>query len=155
MKSMLFIVAGLMLLMARDASATDLHALWHERCQACHGHSAPFARERPSLDEQRLSVFLRRHRGGLPDDLAAGVAAMLAATAATPDRFMQECRICHGRAAEFAREHLAVRDGTLVGRYSGRDVAEFLGGHARLDAEGAEFFTGQLRRIIGEVRFGE
>jgi len=152
---MLFMLAGLLMLMARDASATDLHALWHERCQGCHGHAAAFARERSSLDEQRLGVFLRRHRGGLPENLAAGMAAMLAATAAAPDRFMQECRICHSRAADFARDHLAVRDDTLVGRYSGRDVAEFLDGHARLDADGAAFFTDQLRRIVGEVRFGE
>lgn len=147
--------AGLWLLTARDASATDLHALWHERCQACHGHSAAFARERPEIDEQRLGVLLRHHRGGLPEDLAAGIAAMLAATAATPDRFMHECRICHGRAADFAREHLAVRDGTLIGRYSGRDVTSFLNGHARLDSEGAAFFTRHLHRIVGEVRFGE
>ena len=148
---------GLAVMGSGSAQATDLHVLWDERCGGCHGHSAAFARERPALAAPaRLSQFLLKHRGGLPADVAEGVAEMLVATAVTPPRFMQECRICHGRAADFARDHLLAVEGKVVGRYTGRDIAAFLeGGHARLDAEGAAFFADQLRRVVGEVRFGE
>lgn len=139
-----------------NAQTVDLHALWHDRCQGCHGHAGSFARERAPLpDQDRLSTFLTRHGGGLPPGLAAGTAQMLSDMARTPDRFMQQCRICHGRAADFVRQHLSIHDGRLVGRYSGTDVEAFLeGGHARITGpEDAAFFTEQLRRVLGEVRF--
>lgn len=135
------------------AETVDLHALWHDRCQACHGHAGAFARSHAPLPDT-LETLLSRHRGGLAPALARGVAAMLRAEAAAPNRFATECRICHGPAAPFVRGALAERDGRLVDRYSGRDIATFLsGGHGRLDGEGAAFFTAQLRRILGEVRY--
>jgi hypothetical protein len=148
---------GLALWGSGSALATDLHVLWDDRCGGCHGHAAAFARDRAALPApDSLSRFLRTHRGGLPDNVAEGVAQMLTAQAATPPRFMEQCRICHGRAADFARDHLLAVEGKVVGRYSGRDIEAFMkDGHARLDAEGAAFFAKELRRVLGEVRFGE
>lgn len=144
------------------AGAVDLHRLWDERCSRCHEHSADFARSKLRLVDGRLTgsapdrdlpEFLGEHRGGLPPALAAGVAAMLAAEAATPNLFRTHCRICHGTAAELARTALIRRDGTLYGRYSGRSIAEFLNGHGRLDADGTAFFLDLLERLEAEVHF--
>ncbi|MDK3073918.1 hypothetical protein QO034_12420 [Sedimentitalea sp. JM2-8] len=53
--------------------------------------------------------------------------------------FGQRCRTCHDTARSFVRLNLVLRDNVLTGRYSGRAVAPFLPGHARLtDAEAAE-----------------
>ena len=145
---------------AHPLSATDLHRLWEERCGECHGESAQFVRgslrvidgrlqgKRPGTD---LRVFMLRHRGGLPESHAPAVYDMLLAQATTPPRFREQCGICHVRAADLARESLILRDGDLVGRYSGRRVSEFLHGHGRLDEAGVEFFTELLGRVEREV----
>lgn len=39
------------------------------------------------------------------------------------------CAGCHRHAGEFARNHLKVKDGRLVGRQPDRDVCAFLSGH--------------------------
>lgn len=145
--------------MAGGAVAVDLHGLWHEQCAQCHDHAGEFARAHRLGGEggRAPSVrFLTRHGGGLDPALARGVADMLAAAAATPPRFEAECRVCHGLAARFVRLSLIERDGELVGRYSGRRVADVLAaGHGRVDAAGAAFFTDLLRRLDREVRFAE
>lgn len=151
------VLALVILVYPQAAGAVDLHALWHERCQGCHGHSATFARDHAPLRDD-LEPFLARHRGGFSPApapaLIRGIADMLRAEAATPERFSRECRICHGPAAPFVREALVERDGRLVGRYDGRDVDAFLaGGHGRLDAQGAAFHSALLRRVLGEVRY--
>ncbi len=136
---------------APDATAVDLHRLWDERCLDCHGHAADLARgglaPRPDL-----AAFLRRHRGGQPPEIAAALAAMLHAQAASSGVFAERCRICHRSAAELARD-MIVREGVLVGRYSGRPIAEFLVGHGRLDAEGAARMAELLARVEREVHF--
>jgi hypothetical protein len=142
------------------AAALDLHRLWEERCAGCHGEAGDFARStlhevdgrlqgrRPERD---LAAFLGSHRGGLPPTEAETVLAMLQAQAGTPPRFRERCGICHPKAADLVRDHLTLRDGVLVGRYSGRRMDEFLRIHGRLDAEGAAFFLALLTRIEGEV----
>ncbi len=149
------------LLLARAlpaADAVDLHRLWDGRCAECHGHSAEFARSLLTVNEGRLAG--RHHR----DDLAtflhnhylAGshvdeVYAMLLAQVVTPPRFAEECRTCHGSAADFARDSLVFRDGVLHGRASGEPVRAFLAGHRGLEDADAEFFAEMLDRVAREV----
>lgn len=138
---------------AADTGAVDLHRLWDDRCQSCHGHSADFARGRPSLAERpALDVFLQRH-GDLAEGVAVGVRGMLEAQARTPPRWRDRCRICHGPAAAFVRQRL-VRTGTgLENRLTHRPVAPFLLHHARQTPAEVAFFLRLLERLEGEVRF--
>ncbi|MGC2856784.1 hypothetical protein ACM64Y_15030 [Novispirillum sp. DQ9] len=153
MKALAVVLAMMVLAAPQGAAAIDLHALWHDRCQGCHGHAGAFARERAPLRDG-LEAFLAGHRGGLSAGLARGVAAMLHGAAVAPDLFARQCRICHGPAASFVRERLTLRDDRLAGRYSGRDIDAFLrAGHGRLEAGDAEVLAAQLRRVLGEVRY--
>jgi len=149
------------LLLARPlpaADAVDLHRLWDGRCAECHGHSAEFARSLLTVNDGRLEG--RHHR----DDLAtflhnhylAGshvdeVYTMLLAQAVTPPRFAEECRTCHGSAADFVRDSLVIRDGVLHGRTSSEPVREFLAGHRGLEDADAAFFAELLERVAREV----
>lgn len=136
------------------AAAADLHRLFEDRCAACHGDAGPFAQEflaDRGLTAERLGRFVLRHGGGVPPDQAPALAAMLLAQAETPPLFQQHCRICHGKAADFTRDRLILRDGVLVNRYSGRPVAPFLRTHAELSSTDQTFFLDLLTRIEGEV----
>jgi hypothetical protein len=73
-----------------------------------------------------------------------------------PDRprtFQEYCARCHQH-AETLGEQLDVVDGRLRGRYTGRDIREFLAGHGRLDAAGVEFFVDLLSRMARETASG-
>lgn len=144
-----FVVAG-----AADAGAVDLHRLWDDRCQSCHGHSADFARDRPSMMARRpgMDLFLQRH-GNLTDRVAIGVRDMLTAQARTPPLWRERCRICHGPAAAFVRKRLVQTDDGLENRLTHRPVAPFLLTHARQTPAEAVFFLRLLERLEAEVRF--
>ena len=72
-----------------------------------------------------------------------------------PGLYFERCGRCHGGAGELAVKSLTVVDGRLVGRKSGRDVAEFLKRHyGRLSAEEREIVTQALLRVAqGRGRF--
>ncbi|SOE00469.1 c-type cytochrome [Caenispirillum bisanense] len=134
------------------AAAEDLHRLFEDRCAACHGDAGPFAHEvlaGRGLTAERLARFLGRHGGAGAD--AGPLATMLLAQAETPPLFRRQCTICHGKAADFVRDHLIRRDGILVGRYTARPVAPFLDRHAGLTPAEQAFFTDLLTRVEGEV----
>ena len=66
--------------------------------------------------------------------LACCMVGLPAMSAASPDidlrRFWeQRCQDCHGPAGDFARRHLGVENGQLVGRHHRRDLARFLRQH--------------------------
>lgn len=138
---------------AAGAGAVDLHRLWDDRCQSCHGHSADFARDRPSLAQRpTIDIFLQRH-GDLTEGVAIGVRHMLEAQARTPPLWRERCRICHGPAAAFVRQRLVQTDDGLENRLTHRPVAPFLLTHARQTPAEAAFFQRLLERLEGEVRF--
>ncbi|HYH20387.1 MAG TPA: hypothetical protein VD995_17415 [Azospirillum sp.] len=146
------------------AGAADLHRLWEERCARCHGDAGGFARDALSAADERLQgrlqgrlperdlhAFLLRHQGGLPEAEAQGVYAMLLAQAQTPPLFQERCGLCHPKAADLVRDQLVLRDGVLVGRYTGRPVAAFLETHGRIAADERPFFMDLLTRLAREV----
>lgn len=62
-------------------------------------------------------------------------------------KFKSRCAICHVRARELARLSL-LRDGDVLrGRYSGRDMTEFLAGHGRIETAEIDFFIELLMRL--------
>jgi hypothetical protein len=141
-----------------DAGAIDLHEYWDKNCGTCHGHAGAFARRFLSVEDGKLrgrhhvdnlEVFLANHY--LRRDLVAPVSNMLIAQASNEPRFQKECGRCHENAAALARESLALRDGVLVSRASGRPTAEFLSGHARIKPADVPFFVDVLTRVTKEV----
>lgn len=147
------LLAALLLLVPAAAEAADLHRLFEERCAGCHGDAGPFAQQALAgspVTAERLERFLTRHGGGLGDH-AGPVADMLLAQAATPPWFREQCRICHGKAADFVRDRLIVRGGTLVNRYTDRPVADLLTHHAGLSPERQRFYLDLLTRLEAEV----
>ncbi len=152
------VLAGLLLAPAPPAAAVDLHAMWDGRCGGCHGHAADFARRFLTVEDGKLRG--RHHRDNLDrflpnhylaPDLVAPVIAMLTAQASAPPRFRERCGSCHESAAQLARDDLALRDGELVGRQSGRRMRDFLARHGKLAPDELPFFVDLLTRLVRET----
>ncbi len=135
--------AGLSAVAAPSAAqAPDFHQIFEARCAACHGHAGDFARARLSVGEdgtvrgaetgRPVAGFMQSHAGGLTDAEIALFTETFRRQIGSDAFFRERCSGCHGRAYDFARLRLILRDGRLEGRYSGRDTAAFLPGHARL-----------------------
>lgn len=140
------------------SSGADLHDYWDQRCKGCHGHSGEFARRFLRVKNGQLfgvhhqadlEVFLRNHY--LTDELVAPVSEMLTAQVATPPLFGEKCSRCHGTAAEFARNSLVVTNGVLVGKSSGRNVADYLATHGGLGSTEVRAMVDTLKRVRNEV----
>jgi mono/diheme cytochrome c family protein len=141
------------------APVGDLHVLFEQRCGRCHEHAGDLARRKLKFDANGALIgrangepvydFLLTHRGGLTPQQAGAFVVMMARQVADNGRFQERCSICHGRAADLARNLIEV-DGRLVGRYTGNDIATFLLRHGRLDEDGAAFFLELLRSIRRE-----
>ena len=136
----------------------DLHAYWHDRCLSCHGDAGAFARRTLSVVDGQLAG--RHHRGDLPrflshhylsSELVEPVTAMLAAQATTAPVFKERCGTCHGSAADFARQSLAMKDGVLTGRRTGKAVADYLRGHGPLSPDEVPAVVRALERVRAEV----
>ena len=132
-----------------SAQALDPHDTFEAECLSCHGHAGDFARRYLSLDGttpvtsggEPVTDFLGHHRGGLPGPVIEQIVAMFRAQLSSGGLFgdpEMRCLFCHDRAHDFAHRQLVLRDGRLIGRYTGRDVAEFLPDHARLTQDEAD-----------------
>lgn len=140
---------------AEAAQATDPHALFEARCGRCHGHAGALTRShvviedgvlRAASSRQPLDRFLPAHVGGLAGDEIAVLLDMFARQLAFGGVYERRCRICHDRASQFVRLRLALRDGAVVSRLSGEDVAAFLERHGRTTPE-------ERQRLLDMFRF--
>lgn len=130
------------------ASALDPHRVFEQRCARCHDeHSGTFVAEAVVLRDstlvgrrngRTLERFLVQHGGGSTAEEIAALLEMFSRQLVDGGFFRQRCGHCHGSARELARLHLIARDGRLLGRYSGRDMADFLRRHGRSDAAEAD-----------------
>lgn len=140
------------------ATGRDLHAYWDGRCKDCHGDAGAFARRTLRVEDGRLvgthhgatlEQFLHNHY--LADELVAPVMQMLQAQATASPVFKEKCSECHGSASEFARQALAMQEGTLIGRSSRRPVQDYLRRHGGLAPEQVAPMVKTLERVLGEV----
>jgi hypothetical protein len=140
------------------AAAVDLHHFWDQRCGGCHGHAGEFARRYLKVESGKLvgrhhtdnlRLFLGQHEmsGAIADEIYA----MLLAQASTAPVYQEKCRSCHQNAAELARSSLVASGGTVVGRQSGRPLADLLPSHARLTAGELSVLVESLTRVYREV----
>lgn len=155
------LVAGNQPTLARNI---DPHGLYEQRCSGCHSaHAGQFVHDKlERLDEEivgrgtgrELRSFLTAGHGNLAPPEIDAMVAHLAAILERGALFREKCLICHGRAVTLARSELILRDGRLVGRYSGRDIAAFLQNHGRLELAQiptiVEMFERQLSTESGD-----
>ena len=149
----------LLLLISKGlASGIDLHWLWDNQCAECHGHSAEFSQKflkvangqlQGSHHVQGLRNFMRNHYTSNTE--VDAVYKMLLAQALTKPRFKQECGNCHGSAASFVRQSVALQAEVLLSRESGQPIREFLQQHRQLDTKDINFFMSLLNRVAREV----
>ena len=141
--SSLPLLLGWLLTLSTVTMAADPHVLFESRCGACHGHSGAFAHEtlilsdgdvRSALTGRDMAAFLPTHRGALTADEAELLLDMFRRQITWGGVFQARCRVCHDSARALARHDLVIREGRLLGRYTGRDIADFLAGHGRADS---------------------
>jgi hypothetical protein len=140
------------------AADRDLHAYWDDRCKDCHGDAGDFSRRTLRVEQGRLlgahhgadlAQFLHNHY--LADELVAPLMQMLQAQATSSPVFKEKCSGCHASASDFARQALAIKDGTLIGRASQRPVQDYLRSHGGLAPEQVAPMVKTLERVLGEV----
>lgn len=137
------------------AQETDPHAIYEQNCARCHeAHAGDFVHNRLDLKEGRLigkssgrdvETFLDEGHGGLAEAERQILIDQLIAIRRSGQLFHDKCLICHDRALELARSQLIVKDGVLMGRYSGKNTGDFLQGHGRLS-------PGEVDRMIGVLK---
>ena len=138
-----------------SAQTGDPHQIYENRCGHCHAaHAGDFVHDvlAPSngglkgLESgQDLRDLLDAGHGGLSAEDIEILYAHLIAVQRSGRLFHSRCRICHDRAVVLARERLTVVNGRLIGRYTKRDMEEFLWNHGRLDA-------GEVTRMIDVLK---
>ncbi|MGI9385151.1 MAG: hypothetical protein ACR2PO_18515 [Methyloligellaceae bacterium] len=139
---------------AAQGQSADPHKLFADHCGRCHGHAGPFAREHLELEngevigrKSRVPVrtYLPTHFGK-PSKAAIDVLVeTFQLQLARGGLYQDRCTICHVQAKKLARTKLIIRDGRLIGRYTGADMKTFLSGHGRLTAEEAAMVEQMLR----------
>lgn len=125
-----------------SAQQVDPHQLYEEKCAGCHqSHAGEFVHEKLLESDgeilgrtsgRELRAFLESGHGGLTPAELEIILRHLTAIQRSGRVFHDKCLICHDRAVNLARSKLIIRDGKLVGRYTDRDIAEFLSDHGRL-----------------------
>lgn len=151
---------GLCLLLSSPAHARgiDLHALWDDRCAECHGHSAEFSRKYLKITGGLLQgrhhvldlrAFLEHHYP--PAGQVEAIYQMLLAQTYTPPRFNAECSECHGRASEFMRQSIVLKDGELILEKTGASVKHFMQSHRQLTQDDIQFYMGLFTRLAYEI----
>lgn len=140
------------------AQTIDPHQLYEQRCGGCHTpHAGDFVHEslirsngsiigRKSGKE--LRAFLEAGHGKLSADEIEAMVAHLTSIQKSGRLFHKKCRICHERAVTLARRELILKDGNLIGRYSNRDMRQFLLGHGRLTADEVPTMVDVLKRQL-------
>lgn len=144
-----------------QAQTVDPHALYESRCARCHEpHASDFARAQLKVEGgavigtktgHELSALLDGHRGtNLTTIEIRALVDHFAAMMETGWVYQKKCTICHEPAVKLARIWLIMRDGRLMGRYTGRDIEGFLGNHGRLTAKEVQIVTKMLQRQLGQ-----
>ncbi len=144
------------------AQGLDPHTLYERHCAGCHqAHAGDFVPVGLKRDGdkvigvesgQELRALLESGHGRLAPDEIEAVVAHLTFVLQAGGLFRTKCGICHDRASELARATLLLHGNRLVGRYSGRDVAEFLASHGRLEPEEIDIVLAALKGQLARSR---
>ena len=127
------------------AQGIDPHRLYEDRCAGCHDfHAGDFVHNSLVLSDgkiigrknsKELLAFLNAGHGKLSGQEIDAMVAHLENIQKSGRLFHDKCVICHDRAVVLARTKLIIKNGRLIGRYSDRDMEEFLTDHGRLEPD--------------------
>ncbi|MFD1157660.1 hypothetical protein [Roseovarius aestuarii] len=141
-----------------NAQQSDPHLIYEENCAECHvPHAGDFVSDKLVATDDGLAGkasgrpvidYLKAGHGKLSDQEIDVLIEQFEFIQGTGRLFKEKCIICHDNAAKFARLKLILRDDILTGRYTDRDVAEFLLQHGRLDAFEAQKMVEVLKRQL-------
>lgn len=150
-----------MTIVPAGAGAADPHAVYERRCARCHeGHAGDFVAKSLIRREGQIvgrdsgteiGAFLAAGHGRLSAAELPVVVSHLNAIFESGGLFRTHCRICHDPAVNLARRELTLRDGRVVGRYSGRDIRTFMENHGRLEGEEVDTVMRMLERQLKTV----
>lgn len=128
-----------------SAQTLDPHVIYESRCAGCHApHAGDFVLDSLTMDDNILvgrksghsvEAFLLSGHGRLSPEETAALLDHLLFIQQSGGLFKDKCGICHSRMVDLARTHLIERDGVIYGRYSGRNIPDFLQGHGRLHGD--------------------
>ncbi|WP_425101535.1 c-type cytochrome [Tropicibacter sp. S64] len=155
---MRLLLAFLLLWPALALAQADAHDVYESACARCHtAHAGAFVFEAMKAQDGVLTglrsgkpvgAFLAQGHGRVSAEEATLLTEHFKVVLAGGRVFQEKCAICHGRARELVRLKLIVKDGVLVGRYSGVEVEPFLSGHGRLRPEEVPVVLERLRRFL-------
>lgn len=138
--------------------AIDPHRLYEQRCSGCHAeHAGDFVHEKLIRSDgdiigrqsgRELRGFLEAGHGALSPGEIVSLVTHLTSIQRSGRLFHDKCIICHVRAVDFARHTLLMKDGELIGRYSGRKIEQFLFTHGRLKADEVPRMVEVLKRQL-------
>ncbi len=144
---------------AGHAQPIDPHRLYEQNCGGCHTqHAGDFVHDNleysdgniiGSRSDRELRAFLEAGHGRLSPDEVEAMVVLLTGIQQSGRLFHDKCIICHDRAVVLARRELILRDGQLIGRYTDRDIEQFLSGHGRLTSDEVSKMVEVLKRHLG------
>lgn len=141
-----------------SAQQADPHQLYERSCAGCHApHAGDFVFQSLTAtgtglvgknSGRPLRAFLQAGHGRLTPAEVETMLDHLQSIQRSGRLFHKKCKICHVSPIELAQLELTLRDGRLVGRYTGRDIAQFLLGHGRLSAAEVPVVVDVLQRQL-------
>jgi len=140
------------------AQTIDPHPLYEDRCGGCHvPHAGDFVRDNIVLSDGKLigrksgrepRAFLEAGHGKLTPDEIESIVILMTNIQQSGGLFQEKCIICHDRAMSLARSELIMKNGKLIGRYSKRDIEQFLSSHGRLRPDEVSKMVDVLKRQL-------
>ena len=153
-KPLLACIAALLLAGPVDAVARSPEASWDNLCEECHGDADEFSRKylwhiggqlqgRHHVDN--LPLFLDNHY--IPAHELDAMTDMLTGFANTLEPFDRNCGGCHGEAAKFVAQSIAIGADEMTALSSGTEVGEFLQSHQDIPAEDIAYYIRLFERV--------
>ncbi len=157
--SILIFLAVVIGITPRASSQTiDPHRLYEQNCSQCHEpHAGEFVRNRlvrsgeeliGSKSRRNLRTILEAGHCKLTPQEIDAILLHFMNIDQSGQLYENKCRICHDRAVIMARMNLVLKDGRLVGRYSGKNIEQFLSRHGRLEPNEVSEMLAVLRRQL-------
>ena len=101
---------------------------------------------------RELRPFLEAGHGKLTSDEIRTMVTHLTNILQSGRVYHAKCRVCHDRAVRLARTRLRIADDVLTGRYSGRNIEQFLRGHGRLTGDEVPKMVEVLKRQLNTAQ---
>lgn len=141
-----------------SSQTIDPHQLYEQSCARCHEpHARDFVHKkliRPGENllgrksNKDVRELLKAGHGKLRLEEIETIVDHMTIIYQSGRLYHKKCRICHDRSVKFARLNLILKEGKLFGRYSGKDIEQFLSAHGRLKTNEVSKMVDVLKRQL-------